>query len=311
MIDAECFIDDDGSAWLYWGSGWGWKNGRCFVVKLKPDMVSFDGEARDVTPKNYFEGPILFKHAGRYYLMYSNGVTVSDTYQVHYATGPSPLGPFTEADTSPILVTDRERNVVSPGHHTAFHKDGKAYILYHRHSVPYKEGAAFRQMCVDEMRFTPAGLIEKILPTHRGPAIVQGRVPAGNLATAAAGASATASSTAGELFGPGRILDDNYATRWAAAKDAPGGWVQVDLGATKKIGRNVLRFEYAWKPYRFTLQASTDGQSWRTLADHEKEGLTGSPLILEAPAVCRYLRLVFPASAKGETLSLFEWQVFK
>ena len=24
VIDAEAFIDDDGKAYLYWGSGWGW-----------------------------------------------------------------------------------------------------------------------------------------------------------------------------------------------------------------------------------------------------------------------------------------------
>ena len=29
MIDAEAVLDDDGSAYLYWGSGWDWKNGRC------------------------------------------------------------------------------------------------------------------------------------------------------------------------------------------------------------------------------------------------------------------------------------------
>src|SRR5438094_253477 len=44
MIDAEAFIDDDGQTYLYWGSGLNWVNGHCFVVKLKPDMVSFDGE---------------------------------------------------------------------------------------------------------------------------------------------------------------------------------------------------------------------------------------------------------------------------
>lgn len=311
MIDAEAFIDDDGSAYLYWGSGWDWKNGHCFAVKLKPDMVTFDGEARDVTPKNYFEGPFMFKHAGRYYLMYSNGITVRDTYQVHYATGPSPLGPFTEAANSPILTTDRARNIVSPGHHAAFHADGKAYILYHRHSVPYKEGSAFRQMCVDELAFTPAGLIEKVIPTHQGPALVQGRAPASNLATAAAGARITASSTAGEGFGPELLLDDNYATRWAAAKDAAGAWVQLDLGSTRKVARSILRVEYAWKSYRFTLETSPDGQTWRTVADHREKGLAGSPIQLDHAAECRYLRLAFPQDVKGETISLFEWQVFE
>ena len=44
MIDAEAFVDEDGTAYLYWGSGLNWTNGHCFVVKLNPDMVSFDGE---------------------------------------------------------------------------------------------------------------------------------------------------------------------------------------------------------------------------------------------------------------------------
>ncbi|HEY8994505.1 MAG TPA: family 43 glycosylhydrolase, partial [Lacunisphaera sp.] len=154
MIDAEVFVDDDGSLFLYWGSGWGWKNGHCFAVKLKPEGNAFDGEPIDVTPGNYFEGPFMFKRNGRYYLTYSQGVTIADTYQVHYAVGDSPLGPFTEAANSPILVTDHARNVVSPGHHAIFSRDGRTYILYHRHSVPYEKGKAYRQTCVDELHFT-------------------------------------------------------------------------------------------------------------------------------------------------------------
>jgi arabinoxylan arabinofuranohydrolase len=53
MIDAEAFIDDDGQAYLYWGSGLNWVNGKCWAVKLRPDMVTFDGEVRDVTPPGF------------------------------------------------------------------------------------------------------------------------------------------------------------------------------------------------------------------------------------------------------------------
>lgn len=308
MIDAECFIDDDGSAYLYWGSGWDWKNGHCFVVKLKPDMVTFDGAARDVTPDHYFEAPFMFKHAGRYFLTYSNGKTISDTYQVHYASGHSPLGPFTEASNSPILVTAHERNIVSPGHHAVFRERGKAYILYHRHRVPFKEGEAFRQMCVDELVLRPNGLIEKVRPTHRGPALAQRRASSGNLATP--GAVITASSTHSEHHRPARVLDNNYATRWAASPAAAGGWLQLDLGAVKQIKRNILRFEYAWKDYPVALEASTDGKTWRMLADYRPRGVNGSPVVIEQAATCRYLRLVFPEHLEGASISLIEWQVF-
>lgn len=35
VIDAEAFIDDDGKAYLYWGSGWGWTNGHCLGARLR------------------------------------------------------------------------------------------------------------------------------------------------------------------------------------------------------------------------------------------------------------------------------------
>jgi arabinoxylan arabinofuranohydrolase len=304
MIDAEAFVDEDGSTYLYWGSGWGWKNGRCFAVKLKPDLATFDGEPRDVTPANYFEGPFMFKRGGRYYLTYSQGVTIADTYQVHYAVGDSPLGPFAEAANSPILVTDHANNVVSPGHHAIFTRDDHTYILYHRHSVPYEKGQAYRQTCVDELSFTADGLIEKVIPTHTGPVWMKERDPGRFSATA------TASSELDALHGAARVLDDNFATRWAHAADAAGGWLQLDLGRVQSLGRVVARFEYAWKPYRFTLEASADGRSWTILADHRTTPFSGSPFILMPATPARYLRLVFPADTKAEAMSVWEFGAY-
>ena len=304
MIDAEAFIDDDGTGYMYWGSGWDWKNGHCFAVKLKPDMVTFDGEARDVTPAgHYFEGPFMTKHAGKYYLMYSSGKTVIDTYCVYYAVGDTPLGPFTEPSTAPILSTDKSRNIVSPGHHAVFRRDGHAYILYHRHSVPYVPEQAYRQTCVDELDFNADGLIAKVTPTHDGPALVHGREAARLPATA------SASSQLDELHSAARVLDDNYATRWAAAPGTHGGWLQLDLGAVRKTSGSKLRFEYAWKSYQFALEISRDGTTWTTLADHRATGLAGSPIEIAVPAEFRFARLVFPESMPGELISLFEWSI--
>lgn len=301
MIDAEAFVDDDGSGYLYWGSGWNWKNGRCFAVKLKSDMVTFDGEPRDVTPGNYFEGPFMFKHAGRYYLSYSQGVTIADTYQVHYAIGESPLGPFTEASNSPILVTDSSRHVVSPGHHAMFSRDGHDYIAYHRHSVPYVKGEAFRQTCIDELRFTADGLIEKVTPTHTGPAFAK-RDTAKRFA-----ATATASSELDASHSASLVLDDNYATRWAPASDAKDGWLQLDLGREQTVDHVELRPEYAWKTYRFALEISSDGKTWSSLADYRTEGKSGSPQIISIARKCRYLRLITPNVPKEEKLSVWEF----
>jgi beta-xylosidase len=307
MIDAEAFVDEDGSAWLYWGSGWNWENGRCWAAKLGSDMASFEGEVQDVSPDNYFEAPYMLKHNGRYYLMYSNGRTDQDTYQVHYAVGESPLGPFTEAPNSPILVTDRETNIHSPGHHAVFSFEGRDYILYHRHSIPFDPNFMGRQLCVDELHFTGDGWMQNVKPSHDGPELVrnrqQGRT---NLAEQA---SATASSQAGAFFGAERVLDDNYASRWVAAPRATGSWLQLDLGARREFTKQELRFEYAWKPYLFTFEISDDGENWQTIADYTQQPALGSPILISASGTARYLRLVFPANMSDQAVSLFEWAV--
>ncbi len=163
MIDAECFIDDDGQAYLYWGSGLNWVNGKCFVVKLKDDMITFDGDPLDVTPPNYFEAPYMLKRDGIYYLMYSQGKAIDATYKIRYSTGKTPFGPWTEGVNSPILKTSNDSTTYGPGHHTVFLQNGQYYILYHR-IFPQKESYVLRQLCIDSLNFDKEGNIKKIIP---------------------------------------------------------------------------------------------------------------------------------------------------
>ena len=308
MIDAEVFIDDDGASYLYWGSGLNWKDGRCWAVKFKPDMATFDGDVHDVTPANYFEGPFMVKRNGRYFLMNSTGKTTEDTYAVQYAVGDTPFGPFVDGRNTPILVTDKTNNVISPGHHAVFSKDGQDYILYHRQSIPFDPKFIGRQICVDKLNFTPGGQIEKVVPTHEGPGFLGNR--AAGLHNLADGATATASSRKVGFTDAQRVLDDNYATRWAAASDARGAWLQLDLGSMKRIARQELRPEYAWKPYRFTAESSDNSEKWQTVANFTSMPAIGSPLVIEKPISARYLRLVFPDTVQGADISLFEWAVY-
>lgn len=307
MIDAEYFLDDDGQAYLYWGSGHGWINGKCWMVKLQADMVTFDGEVKDVTPANYFEGPIMVKRHGLYFLMYSAGKTIAEDYRVHYAVGKSPYGPFAEGPDSPILVTDKDRHVISPGHHTVIQRGGIDYMVYHRHSIPFDPKFIGRQLCLDPITFAADGRIGKITPTHEGPPLVQGR--AESIAPVRANARISASSET-TMHRADHALDDNYATRWAPAQDAKGAWLQLDLGSEQKITRQLVRPEFAWKPYRFSIGASTDGVTWQTIEDHLREPVSGSPMLSEKPVTARFLRLVFPDDVTGSTIGIIEWCVF-
>lgn len=302
MIDAEAFIDDDGQAYLYWGSGWNWTNGKCWAVKLAPDMNTFVGAVHDVTPPNFFEAPIMVKRHGRYFLMYSDGKTTIDTYQVHYAVGDSPFGPFTEAENSPVLKTDHALNVLSPGHHTILSHQGQDYILYHRHSIPFDRKFVGRQICIDPLEFLPGGTIKTLKPGHDAPEWAQGRMESDRTLTAIATASGWQ-----ENAGPASVLDNNYATRWAASQ--ADAWLQIDLGEEKTVSRQLIRPEYAWKRYAFKVEFSVDGEQWEVLKDWTNDPVSGSPIVIEQSARGRYFRLVFVSDEDVSEPSVFEWNL--
>lgn len=161
MIDAECFIDGDGQAYLYWGSGLNWVNGKCFAVRLKADMYSFDGMPKDITPPHYFEGPYMFKHYGRYYLMYSNGKATDSTYNIRYSVSDTPFGPWKEGENSPVLSSTKDGRVIGPGHHTMFVYHNRIYILFHK-IFPQTKDYVLRQLCLGKIAFDKDGNMEKV-----------------------------------------------------------------------------------------------------------------------------------------------------
>ena len=84
-IDADVFVDDDNRAYIYWGSGHGFKDGVCAFAELNDSVSGFKSVPKQITPKSFFEGSYILKRNGKYYLMYSDGIYFNDTYCVHYA----------------------------------------------------------------------------------------------------------------------------------------------------------------------------------------------------------------------------------
>lgn len=167
MIDPAVFTDDDGRAYLYWGNGHG------YVVPLNDDMVSFDAsKVKDITPDNFREGSFVIKRKGTYYFMWSEDDTRSENYHVAYATGPSPLGPWTKRGT--ILEKRPEYGILATGHHSVVNAPGTDdwYMVYHRFALngpglPGGDGM-HRETTADRMEFTADGTIEPVVPTLEG-----------------------------------------------------------------------------------------------------------------------------------------------
>lgn len=85
------------------------------------------------------------------------------------------------------------------------------------------------------------------------------------------GRKITASSTWGPGYEPEMALDEDEGTRWGAAPDSRGGWLEVDLGNETTFTRAVIN-EQGWNRIEaFELQA-WDGQAWQTFAQGTRVG---------------------------------------
>jgi GH43 family beta-xylosidase len=158
-IDPMVFTDDNGQSYLYWGQG------VARAVPLNADMISFTAsQVRTITPSGYNEAPFVFKRNGTYYLMWSENDTRSEDYRVAYATGSSPLGPWTNRGV--VLQKRLDAGIRGPGHHSVVRAPGidTWYVAYHRFAVPAGNGTN-RETAVDRMQFNADGTIQPIVPT--------------------------------------------------------------------------------------------------------------------------------------------------
>ncbi len=165
-IDPYVFRDKDGACYLIYG---GWRH--CNVAKLKDDFTEIvpleDGAMfREITPKGYVEGPLMFIREGKYYFMWSEGGWTGPNYHVAYAMGDSAIGPFERIAT----VLQQDPNVATgAGHHSVIKVPGKDewYAVYHRRPLGETDGNA-RVTCIDKMEFDEKGLIKPIKITFEG-----------------------------------------------------------------------------------------------------------------------------------------------
>jgi beta-xylosidase len=159
-IDPAVFIDDDGSAYMYFGGLWGgqlqnWQDGTFNpnakepevslpaigprFAKLSDNMLEFESHPKEISildengkpllsgdnSRRYFEGPWVHKYMGLYYLSYSTG----DTHYLVYATSKSPEGPFQFRGRilNPVIGWTT--------HHSIIEYKKRWYLFYHDSSL--------------------------------------------------------------------------------------------------------------------------------------------------------------------------------
>lgn len=165
-IDQSVFKDSDGQYYIIYG-GWGHAN----IARLKNDFTGVtafaDGSMyKEITPKDYVEGPMMFVRDGKYYLMWSEGGWTGPDYFVAYAIADSPLGPFKRIGR---ILKQNPAIANGAGHHSLIHPPGSDdwYIVYHRRPAGDTE-ANHRVVCIDRMFFDTQGRIKSVVITNDG-----------------------------------------------------------------------------------------------------------------------------------------------
>ncbi|WP_324113648.1 family 43 glycosylhydrolase [Microbacterium sp.] len=158
-IDPSTFTDVDGTVYLLWG------NEVAHIVPLGEDMVSFDPrEVRSWVPTGFREAAWIHRRDGIYYLSWSVNDTRSPDYQVHYASAPSPYGPW--SDHGVLLEQAPERDIYATGHHSITNVPGtdEWVIAYHRFAIPDGDGF-HREVVFDRLIHRADGSIEPLNPS--------------------------------------------------------------------------------------------------------------------------------------------------
>jgi hypothetical protein len=330
--DPSFFKDDDGRAYLYWGSsntfplyGVELDPGRGYIpkgealelVRLHPELHGWErfGENHsDTTIRPYTEGAWVTKHAGKYYFQYAAPGTEFNVYADGVYVGEHPLGPFTYQQHNPVSFKPGGF-ITGAGHGSTFQD---AYGNYwHVGTVVSWIKYKFER----RLAWWPAGFdADGVMYCNTSFGDYPHYLPQGprdhrqssftGWMMLSYGKAVQASS---EL--PGRpaahALDENIRSYWSAASADPGEYLQVDLGGPRLL--RAIQVNYADEGARlfdkqnsiyhqYRVYASQDGKKWKLLIDksQSREDSPHDYVPLDRPAKARYLKLENVHMAEGK-----------
>ena len=139
-IDGHVFFDTDSSMYIFYtienGNKDGLIAGQIYADKLLSPTKVAGNPLQIISHHSWQEGPFILHRDNKYFLTYSCGGWRNSTYHVRYATGVSPIGPYTE---QPDTILKTNAMVKGPGHHSFFiDKSGKDWIVYHGWDTAFK-----------------------------------------------------------------------------------------------------------------------------------------------------------------------------
>jgi len=346
--DPAFLLDDDKRLYLYYGSS---LDGGISVVELdakndfkeisKPVQLmransqnyGWEGSGEDnlgyirsgvnrVEP--YIEGSWMTKHNGTYYLQYSAPGTIWKTYADGVYTSKSPTKDFVYQPYSPFSYKTGGF-IGGAGHAGTFQDKRGNYwrVVTMIVSVAHKFE---RRLGIFPAGFDEDGVLRTNTRFGDYPQYFPGekKNPLDENLTGwmllSFGKTAAASSTL-----ENRLLenafDEDIRTVWSAKTGGKGEFLTVDLETVSQINAVQINFaeQHATAKGRadktfqqYVLEISSDGKTWRTLADKSRNAKDAPHdyIELEKPQTARFVKITNVVTAGGAKFSIRDLRVF-
>lgn len=320
LQDPAFFIDDDGSAFMFWGSsnkfpirGYELDPQRRFLPKTptvelfnldepKHGWERFGENHNHPTLGGYIEGAWLTKHQGKYYMQYAAPGTQWDTYSDGVYVGDTPLGPYTYAPHSPISYKPGGF-INGAGHGSTVKGPGGQYWYFGTMAISvnynFERRLGMFPTFFDEDGWMYCNTEYGDYPHHAPSA--PGRKGGFTGWMLLSYKKPVKASSHLEEFAPDRANDENVKTFWVAKDNGNDQWLEIDLEKAATIRAFQINYhDYKADIYgrrddiyhQYVVESSLDGRKWTTLEDRSREKLdTPNDYVeLPQPVEGRYIR---------------------
>ncbi|MDD3788210.1 MAG: family 43 glycosylhydrolase [Petrimonas sp.] len=294
LPDPDLFIDDDGSAYVYWGSSNVFpirgqrldKNHRFIRYGAVDSLFNKDlskhgwerfGENHSDGSQGYIEGPWMTKHNGKYYLQYGAPGTEFNVYADGVYVADHPLGPFTYAPNNPISYKPGGF-MNGAGHGSTVKGPQNRYWHFASMALSYNVNWE-RRLCMFPLRFdkndlmwadTYFGDYPRYAPDEPGK---PGEFAGWMLLSYKK--PVTVSSFVDEHSAQ-MLTDEKVKTFWLAKDNGDNQWATINLLQPGNVyAIQINYFDYKSNIYgkpeglrhRYIIEGSSDGKNWETLID--------------------------------------------
>ena len=320
LQDPDLFIDDDGRAYMFWGSsntypirGVELDRHHRFIPKgeikelFNLDMdrhgwERFGENHSDTVLGGYMEGSWLTKHDGKYYMQYGAPGTEFNVYADGVYIADHPLGPYTYQKHNPVSYKPGGY-MNGAGHGSTVVGPGGQY--WHFASMALSINVNWeRRICMFPAGFDKDGIM--YVDTRFGdypryaPGVSQKAGQFRGWMLLSYHKPVTVSSSQGE-FPPTALTDELTKSFWLAEANDERQWVTIDLEKPASVCAIQINYhDYQSNMYgrieglrhRYMIEGSQDGQSWKTLADRS-DSYKDTPndyVELATPVTARYIR---------------------